>query len=392
VEKTKHDLAAIERKMANEISSGLERMSEEYKASFEKKAKLETLLKEGLAEAINKYKDLKDLLVTKQKTYEDLVAEINDLKYSYKLSAARTFNVTEYPVKPDKPFNEDAREKAKKRGIFSALIIAVLASFGLAFALEFMDTSIKEVDEIEALGWVVLAVVPRKKKLGIELGRKHIEVNEPHSFLKEVFSSLRVNLQFIAADKGLKAIAITSANPDEGKTFVAVNLATVCALAGEKTLLVEGDLRNPGLCDYFHETNLKEAPCTFAGLIEGGEPKPCPTPIENLWVMPAGSLSGKLDVILGRERIHACVTNWKREFDWIFFDIPALQTEGHDVIILKNSDAIVPVVLANKTPRKSLMHLIATLQNLKTNVLGFVLDGVTAIGDHRYFYSYVKKK
>ncbi len=386
--KAKRDLGVIKRKIANEIDESVRSLEKEYEKLNEEKNRWDFLIQKGIEKEVAAYQRLKSNIEELEGNYKDLKDELNDLKLSYRLSKDIAFSVIEYPTKPYEPYNIEEREKKKTAGIFSSFILAIILGLGSALLLETVDTSVKGVEDIEDIGWVALATIPFWKKV------KHKEaqitvLKHPHSIVAEAFHALRVNLKFITVDKNVKVVSIISSLPGEGKTFVAVNLAATFALAGEKTLLIEGDIRKPQLHYYFDLTDVKDS---FVGLLEGMSIEPHLSSIDNLWILPAGTLTRRTEKILTQEKIISYVEKWKNEFDWIIFDSAPLQTVGDSVIIIKSSECVVPVVLAAKTLKRIVNRSKHILDNLKVNVIGAVLISTKEFTESRYYYYYEKEK
>jgi capsular exopolysaccharide synthesis family protein len=244
---------------------------------------------------------------------------------------------------------------------------------------------------MEDFGWVVLGLIPKRKKPGKRGGKKEPEqfFPEPSALSKEAFSFFRANLHFVNAERNKKAVSVTSVMPAEGKTFVTLHLAATCAAAGEKVLAVETDITNPKFLSYFGELKEKASKGSFVDILEGRLAEPNQTHIENLWVLPAGAQTGKADTVMFGERMLRYIEEWKKDFDWIFLDVPSLQIEAHSGIIFKSSDGVIPVVLANKSQKKAVLRLKNILETLKVEVFGAVLNGVS---DFSIFGSYYGKK
>ena len=133
------------------------------------------------------------------------------------------------PVKPNKPVN-----------IALGIIIGLVVGVGLAFFIEYLDTSVKTIDDVErSLQSPVLGVIPQNVGLLIEEGAE-----SPHA---EAYRVLRTNLLFSRKDDKLNTIAVVSAGAGEGKSTTVFNLATVFAQSGHRVLMVDSDLRRPTL-------------------------------------------------------------------------------------------------------------------------------------------------
>ncbi len=141
------------------------------------------------------------------------------------------------PVRPNKPLN-----------IALGIIIGLVVGVGLAFFIEYLDTSVKTIDDVErSLQCPVLGVIPQNVGLLVDEGAE-----SPHA---EAYRVLRTNLLFSRKDDKLNTIAIVSAGAGEGKSTTVFNLASVFAQSGQRTLIVDSDLRRPTLHKMLRVTN-----------------------------------------------------------------------------------------------------------------------------------------
>src|SRR5258705_3302940 len=141
------------------------------------------------------------------------------------------------PVRPNKPLN-----------IALGIIIGLVVGVGLAFFIEYLDTSVKTIDDVErSLQAPVLGVIPQNVGLLVEEGPE-----SPHA---EAYRVLRTNLLFSRKDDKLNTIAVVSAGAGEGKSTTVFNLATAFAQSGSRVLMVDSDLRRPTLHKMLQITN-----------------------------------------------------------------------------------------------------------------------------------------
>src|SRR5208282_172701 len=133
------------------------------------------------------------------------------------------------PVKPNKPVN-----------IVLGLIFGIIMGIGLAFFIEYLDTSVKTIDDVERTFQApVLGVIPQNIGYLIDEGSE-----SKHA---EAYRVLRTNLLFSRKDDKLNTIVVVSAGAGEGKSTTTLNLATVFAQTGQRILIVDSDLRRPTL-------------------------------------------------------------------------------------------------------------------------------------------------
>ena len=207
-----------------------------------------------------KYNTLKESHETLKGTYNAVDKRIKEIEISL-AAGSQGDNIfiiqnPSIPVKHTKP----------KRFFAVALscVMGLIVSTGLAFFVDYLDTTIKTKDETESvLGTPVIGFVPglTQNHSGQSNGRKPIKpveleaVEKPRSPLAESFKSIRTALEFSSGDGDRKHMLVTSASPGEGKTLTSVNVAITLAQAGNKTLLVDADMRKPRLHKLFRITS-----------------------------------------------------------------------------------------------------------------------------------------
>lgn len=202
----------------------------------------------------------------------------------------------------------------------------------------------------------------------------------------EEFRTLRSRLYQIREKMPLKRLLVTSALPKEGKSFVAANLAQVLVRQhGRRVLVIDGDLRNPGMHRHLGASQtpgLSEyllGECDeFAALQRG--------PMENLFFMPAGRVSGSAPELLSNGRLKLFLQRVEPLFDWIILDSSPVIPVSDATLVAGACDGILMVVRSNSTP--SDMARRAREEFPDKLLLGVVLNG-TSTGDvarSKYYY------
>ena len=216
------------------------------------KATLDTLRKE-VENSIQKdreeaargqpYWEAKRKLANSLEIHRALSAKIEMDKIDLAIPTTKVAEVTEIalpgkdPVRPNKPLN-----------ITLGLVFGLIVGVGLAFFIEYLDTSVKTIDDVErAFQAPVLGVIPQNVGILVDEG--------PESRYAEAYRVLRTNILFARKDDRLTAVVVVSAGAGEGKSTTTLNLATVFAQAGMRVLIVDSDLRRPTLHKLFHVTN-----------------------------------------------------------------------------------------------------------------------------------------
>ena len=258
-------------------------------------------------------------------------------------------------------------------------IIGLVAGVGLAFFIEYLDTSVKTVEDVERhLGLPVLGIIPQKVRSLMEEG--------PDSAHAEAYRVLRTNMQFARkGDEPGGAFAVVSGGAGEGKSTTLFNLAYVCAQLGDRVLVVDSDLRRPvqhtffGLSNRFGLTNvlLREVPVEEA--IKA-------TSVPNLHFLPSGKLPRTALGLLDSQRMRDLVRNLKARYDVVFFDSPPIVGVSDASILASEVDGVLLVVQYRKYPRDISARARRMLDNVGATVMGVVLNNINILRDDNYYY------
>ncbi len=262
--------------------------------------------------------------------------------------------------------------------ILLSLIIGLAAGVGLAYFIEYLDTSVKTVDDVEHyLSLPVLGVIPQKVRPLIEEGP-----DSPHA---EAYRVLKTNMQF--ANKGINggAFAVVSGGVGEGKSTTLFNLAYVCAQLGDKVLVVDSDLRRPvqhtilSMSNRFGLTNVLMRDVPIEETIKT-------TSVPNLHFLPSGKLPRSSLGLLDSQRMRELVKNLKARYDYVFFDSPPIMGVTDASILASEVDGVLLVVQYRKYPRIISSRAKRMIENVGGNVLGVVLNNINILRDDYYYY------
>ena len=198
----------------------------------------------SLNELMIEYGALKRELESNKSLYESLLKRTKETELSKELETTN-IHIIDLADIPKRPFSPN-----RQRDIMMGVIFGLLFGVGLAFFLEYLDSSVKTAEDIEMyVRLPFLGYVPTALKVESRAGQKDIDLisyNLPHSRITEAYRSIRTSIIFSSPeDKPLKTILITSTSPQEGKTTVSTNLGIVFAHANEKTIIIEADMRKP---------------------------------------------------------------------------------------------------------------------------------------------------
>jgi len=256
--------------------------------------------------------------------------------------------------------------------------MGLLLGLGLALFLEFADSSVKSIEDVEQyLGVPVLAVVPN------EIGVLHKQSGASPD--AEAYRILRTNIEFNRRSQHLNAISVVSGGAGEGKSTTLVNLAYICAQGGYTTLLIDADLRRPRMHTMFDINNsvgLTNYLTTDVQL----EDVVLQTPIDNLYFLPSGILPADAAGILNSRRMSELMSDVKSRFDLVLVDSPPILGVSDASVIASEVDHAIIVIQYRKLPKKMLMRVKQALESVGCNILGAVLNNVDIRSDSQYQY------
>jgi capsular exopolysaccharide synthesis family protein len=279
----------------------------------------------------------------------------------------------------------------KKQNLLFSIVIGLGLALSIVFLLEYLDTTIRDVDELKTMfpDIPLLATIPYIKVHDSE--KALITQHRRGSLYMESFRTLRSNLKFLKVGEDLKSILVTSSQPNEGKTTVSVNLAITFQMTNLKTVVIEGDLRKPGLPKIFGE---KEKGLTDY-LVGESELKDIiyDTFLENVFYIPPGKIPPNPTELLSSEGFKDLIERLKKDFDIVIIDSPPLTLFVDSAVISSNVDGAIIVLQFEYTRRETLEYTISSLTRSGGKIIGFVVNKVTPSpfkARAYYYYPYYK--
>lgn len=256
--------------------------------------------------------------------------------------------------------------------------VGMLLGVGLAFFIEYLDTSVKTMEDVETmLGVPVLAIVPKNIKL------LHKQPNDVPD--AEAYRILRTNIEFNRKSADANTISLVSGGPGEGKSTTLSNLAFTCAQGGYSVLIVDADLRRPTQHKIF-EVNNSIGLTNYLTTNIALEDVVLPTSVENLSIMPSGILPADAVGILNSQRMSDMIAELKTRYDIIFFDSPPILGVSDGAVLASEVDQSIIIVQHRRFPRAMLQRVKQAISNVGGTVLGVVLNNVDLRHDPNYAY------
>jgi capsular exopolysaccharide synthesis family protein len=265
-----------------------------------------------------------------------------------------------------------------KLNLILGAAVGLVFGVGIAFLLEYLDTSVKSLEDVERYLQVpVLAVIP--KDVGI------LHKQSGMSPDAEAYRILRTNIEFNRKNPEDNAITVVSGGAGEGKSTTMVNLAYVCAQGGYTTLMIDADLRRPTVHTFFDINNsvgLTNYLTTELML----EDVILQTPVDNLYFMPSGILPSDAAGILNSRRMSELIADVKQRFDLVLIDSPPILGVSDASVLASEVDLTMIIVQHRKLPRNMLMRVKQAVENVGGSVIGVVLNNVDVRSDSQYQY------
>jgi succinoglycan biosynthesis transport protein ExoP len=354
------------------------------------------------AERLVQYNILVHDAESNKQLYDGLLQKLKEagITAGLRSSNIRIVDPALIPTAPSRP--------QKGRNIMLALLVGLVGGIGLAIFREYLDNTVKSPDDIESLtGLPSLAVVPSVPEMNGMQGRlsrlsgdaaspagtnprvELLSYMQPKSQISEAFRALRTSLLLSQADHPPQVILVTSALPREGKTTAAVNLAVTLAQLGDRTLIMDSDLRKPGIRRALNLTVGKDAGLSsylagVCGLDDVLSPHPT---ISNLIALTTGPVPPSPADLLSSHRMREAIADLRRRFKFIVIDSPPIMAATDAVILSALTDGVLLVVRSGSTPKEAFTRSRDLLAAVKCRLLGVVLNAVDSRAPD-YYYSY----
>jgi len=404
-------ITAIKRQIAESGKSLEEKLKNEYERAVREEDMLTKALTQAKGEAIRQNQDaiqynlLKGDVDTNKTLYQDFLNKSNQaqaqvVEQQNNLRVIEPAQVPSSPVGPRRMFS-----------ILVGLLLSTAAGVGLAFLLDYLDNTIKTVEDVSRYAQLpALSVVPAvaggarrglsaksRKALGNGDSRQaqseaayQLATLDSQSSAAEAYRVLRTSVLLSAAGRPPKTILITSGQPGEGKTTTVVNTAISLAQMGASVLIIDCDLRRPtthkvlgadhgqGLSTYLS----RDVP--LADVIQK-------LPIANLSLLPCGPVPPNPAELIISEKMKDMLRDLAARYDHILIDSPPLINVTDPVILSTMVDGVILVVHGGKSTRDVVRRARQELSTVGAKIFGVVLNNVDLRKDgydNYYYYRY----
>src|SRR5499427_1276383 len=405
VKRIESQLQEIDNLIDKEKRNILESLGNEYNAARQREGLLGEALNEQkievnqMASIMVEYNILKRDAEGYKTMYDGLLTKLKEanLAEGLKSSNIRVVDPAMIPSTPTRP--------AKSRNIALSFLVGLVGGIGLALLREYLDNTVKTPDDVETLARLPsLAVVPTfsdevsPKRIGFLKGaasngsEKRIELvahHLPKSQMSEAFRALRTALLLSQAGHPPQVILVSSALPREGKTTAATNLAVTLAQLGDKTVVLDADLRKPGVGRLLSlEADKHAGLSSYLAGVSTLDLVTVPHPaIPNLVAIPTGPLPPNPADLLSSHKLSDAIVELRTKFKFIVIDSPPVMAATDAVILSVQADGVLLVVRSGETPKVAFTRTRDLLTSVKSRILGVVLNAVDSSAPD-YYYSY----
>jgi capsular exopolysaccharide synthesis family protein len=391
------ELALAKLRLETEIKKGREAVEQEHQAAVRRAGELGRRLDAGRQHAIVSHARQMQLSLLKKESdgteavYAEMVKRLKELQIAAELQVTnvRIADPARTPYRPVSP--------KKKRNLALALVGGLIGGIALALVREAGDQTLRSPREVAHLirlpnvGTIPsVRTITRRALPGVDdLPARSIPDEDapwPAQLAGEAFRSIRA---FVLHGRMLEAprtILVTSAQPQEGKSFNSVNLAVALAEAGERVCLVDGDLRRASCHRAF---GLDLPSIGLSSILHRGLPPEVglvATGIPNLTFLPAGPRPPDPSALLSSERARVLFAALRERYPWVIVDSPPVLAVSDGSVLASLADGVLLVVRANSTPIEAVLLARDRLQALGARMLGVVLNDVR-LSRNRYFYA-----
>jgi len=436
IQKGKQNLDAV---IQETVAKARETARSEYQTALRREENLKAVLQTQKAEAMTlntnaiEYNNLKVEVSTKRTLLDTLSKRQSETEVASRLSGSRESHVrvVDRAIPPMGRFRP-----SYSRNLLLGLFLGLAGGVGLTFFLEYMDRSLRRVEQVEQqLGLPALGLIPaigqgagdrygygyghlglrkggRRHGYGLLYGGKRKPSKEgeetaqeplpdiellphahPRSTTAEAYRAFRAAL-LLARAGGVQCIVVTSGFPGEGKTTTAANLAVVLGQLGKKVLLIDSDLHKSRLHEVLKVSNRVGLVSILAETIEAQKAVQ-PTSLPGVAVITSGPTSPNPSGLLASDAMRLLLQGARKTFDYVILDSPPVVAVADALILGSLADGVVLCVKGGETPREQVARVRDRLLRANVKILGVLINNLAerpgVYGDKYYEYeSYAK--
>ena len=347
------------------------------------KAKEETDKILALNEKLTQYRVLKKEADANQQVYNSLLSRAKEVGITESLKES-TIRIIDSAKPADFAFKPN-----KRKSILMAILFALFSGVGFAVLLEYLDSSIRTAEDVSNyLNIPFLGYIPA---IDIKDGKTESEkaflcYQKTTNPVIESYRALRTSILFSSPeDRPLRTILVTSSLPEEGKSFLATNLASIFSQVNEKVVLIDVDMRRPKLYKLF---NIDQKPGLSAYLTGNATLESIirTTPYNNLSIITSGTIPPNPSELLSSGKIRLLLEELKLKFDRIIIDSPPALSVADTHLLANSVDGVVLVVKGASTRLEAVIGAKNKILESKGKIIGAVVNNINPEKEDRYYY------
>ena len=390
-----HELKKVAIKVHNDYLAAMQR-EKMLNSGFEKQKQEQNKLNESAIE----YSMLKRDVDTNRQLYESLLQRLKEAGVSAGLKSnnVKLVDPARVPTSPSAPNIPN--------NLAFALLLGLTSGVGLAFLLENLDNTVGTPEQAQAISSLPsLAMIPLAARTGLDQARRQLSVASssgervelvsqarPHSQMAEAYRALRTSLLLSSIGKPPKVILITSSTPQEGKTTTSINCALVLAHKGVRVLLIDADLRRPGIHKILGLPPRSGLSNLLAGSASIQQVMTHSPLLPGLSVISAGTPPPNPAELLASAEMKDLVLRLREQYDHIVIDSPPALSVTDAVVLSTMADAVVLVIRSGKTTKQALRRTCEILGRVNARTVGVLMNAVDfTSADYSHYYEYQGK-
>ena len=390
----KNQLDQLDQGYQEQVRNTVKRIKNDYDAAIAREHMLQLALNEqtDIAEKLShnaiEYRVLKQEADSNRQLYDGLLQQLKEATLAAGLTA-NNLRVVDQARVPQRPVSPNV-----SRILELAFFIGLIGGAALALGLEALDTTVRTPEHAENVsGLPILSVIPLQSAPNLlkkaTLKDAHvaplISHQQPMSEVAEAYRALRTSVLLSTASHPPRSILVTSPIPQDGKTTTCLNIAIVMAQQGKRVLLLDADMRRPGIHLAFGLNNK----LGLANVLVGGtaiDHVVHSTVQPNLFVITAGPVPPQPSELLGSSSMQDLILKLRGEFDHIIIDSPPILSVTDAVLLSAQMDTVLLVIRSGRTTAPQIRRARTLLQSVNARVLGIVVNAADLDSPEYYYY------
>jgi polysaccharide biosynthesis transport protein len=396
----KNQLDQVRASMAIEQGRIREKLKNQYMAALQREKLLQAAFEHQkqdaneLNQSAIEFTSLKRDAESNRELYLSMLQRLKEAGVTAGLRSSniRVVDVARVPVSPFKP--------DVNRNLLMGLLAGLAAGIALALLMETIDSTVRNLEEVAAVSALpALGTIPlladRNRRRGFllhgatasrQLSSSLVTCADPRSQAAESYRALRTSILLSSSSAPPKVLLVTSSLQEEGKTTISANSAIVLAQKGSRVLLIDADLRRPGLGAMLDLRSSSGLSTLLSGVDKEAHVLNPISDVPTLSVLPAGPIPPNPAELLSSETMKTWLVRWRSEFDHIVIDSPPCLSVTDAVALSVEADKVIFVARSGQTTKAALRRASEILSNVNANVMGVVLNCLDSNSDDYYMY------